>query len=406
MRGEVSILDEQSGPFDSSNAATQERPRIVQGGNGPVFVGSGSEDFCCVRCGHRLVSGYEPRALIAVDIQCFSCKEVSRTAEWPSGEPLPSGLITLGDRGAFLVGGPVDMTRGDVAFTCDQEIQRSADATGVRQPTSRGLDLSEVGLSALEAELSLLCRDFDICMTKIRRAHAAGNRKFFAYPLAWSVLHLREQLTMQAIDLSGPSGAAIMFLQLVLTLIDRWRHHPRFAAMAAGLMLEFPHTITQLLAASYLADHGNRIGFTEPPVNAGRSPDLFLNLGTTTRAGIEIKAPADLQWPQSLPSSAKLARVIEVQLKNAKGQLDAKIGGVVVLGSSVDAPDAATRVQETLVALIRAGKVSSRIAGVACVCIAPYPTAKGSRTGFRTSIASEVVVELNPKFVGQPILRT
>jgi hypothetical protein len=172
------------------------------------------------------------------------------------------------------------------------------------------------------------------------------------------------------LDLDHPEDcAALAYVQILEHLMARWEHHPLFSLMSKAMVLEYPHAITQLTAASYMADHGNEIGFTDLTDLNGRSPDLFLNLNCLQRVSIEVKAPADLQWPNECPSSNRIEKIVLKQLQKAKGQLTGELGGIVVLGASWLTKGAETSFEAVVADLVKRGKVSSKISAVVGVCL-------------------------------------
>ena len=402
----------ETGSASSSNAdsapAQPIGPRIVQGSRAPVFKGGGAGNLLCNGCRHVLVEGYNSRSLIAIGIQCFLCKTVTQTAPWPIGEPLPRRLVTLGDNGAFLIAGTVDMTNGNAAFSCDQEIARVAVATGVRNPQQDGLDITLEGLQALGTKLEVLSSGaFGKGLASTQRALRAGNARFLNYPPAWAMTHLQRQIALGALDLRGADGVAVVYLQTLLHLIARWQHHPLFSIMSKALVHEFHHVLTMLITASYLADHGNPIGFTDPGNATGRSPDLFINIGPMSRVGIEVKAPTDLQWPQPLPTLERLERIVERHLRDARGQIAAGAGGIVVLGSSIPDPGLRGMFEASVASLIDRGGVSTRIAAVAGVCLAPHPQLEAfSGTNLNSTVSAEFFIQRNTRYAGPDFLRT
>jgi hypothetical protein len=197
-----------------------------------------------------------------------------------------------------------------------------------------------------------------------------------------------------------------VFLQTILHLIARWQHHPLFPLFSKALVHEFHHAMVMLIVASYLADHGNQIGFTNPGTARGRSPDLFVNLGPSDRVGIEVKAPPELQWPNSYPSPERLERAIEKQLKNARGQITSESGGIVVLGSSHLSSDFPEMFEARVASLIERSKVSTRMAAIAGVCLTPVlQLAQSSPAGIKSEVAAKVFVRTNPRFKGPGFLK-
>lgn len=381
-------------------------PVIVQASKAPVFMGQGAGNLVCKACGQVLVEGYEPRRLIALNLQCGGCNTITRTALWPRGEPLPQKLVTMGDAGHFWLSGPIDIS-GGIAVTCNQEIARVAAETGVRPPPEHaGFEITPDGLSAVQTRLNLLSDGaFEESLAKTDRAIDLGNDRFPKYPLAWAVSQLRRGINRNLLKLQGADGVAIVYLQIFLHLVARWQHHPLFALLSKALVHEFHHTMVMLTLASYLADHGNRIGFTDPGTAEGRSPDLFINLGPSDRAVIEVKAPTALQWPNSCPSAERLEGVIEKHLKVARGQITSKSGGIVVVGSLHLSPGFKEMFEGRVESLITRGKVSSRMVAVGGVCLALPQFAVVSPAGIYSQVAAYAFVRLNPRFKGPSFLR-
>jgi hypothetical protein len=312
----------------------------------------------------------------------------------------------MGDAGHFLVSGTVDMA-GGAALTCDQEIARVAAQTGVRPPQQGNLDITPDGLTALQTKLDLLTDGaFAEGVASTKRAFGAGNDRFLKYPSAWAVTHLQRRIDEGLLDLRGVDGVAVVYLQTLQHLVARWQHHPLFSLMSKALVYEFHHSVAMLTVASYLADHGNRIGFTNPRSVRGRSPDLFVNLGPSERVAIEVKAPAELQWPNSYPRPGRLDRMIEKQLKNARGQIASGSGGIVVIGSSAVSIDSRKLFEASVASLVERGKASSRMAAVAGVYLGLRPlVAQSSPADINSEIAAEVFIHTNPRFKGPDFLR-
>lgn len=385
----------------------EERPAVVQGSLAPLFRGAGAENLQC-SCGHTLVEGYLSRQYIGIGFICYCCKALSMSDPWPAGEPLPKQIVTLGRSGRYLLGSTVDVT-GKAGFTCDQEIERVQRETGVRSPENKHLQLSTDGLSWFQDRLNAASGgEMDRCVQSSMRARAGGNQKYLKSPPAWAITHLRSCLANGKLDLDDQADrAALAYIQILDHLIARWQHHPLFSLMSKGMVLEYPHTVTQLIAASYLADHGNDIGFTDLADLEGRSPDLFINFNCFERVSIEIKAPAELQWPNECPSASRLEKIVLKQLQKAKGQLTGELGGVVVLGASWPSKGAEQSFEAVVVDLVRRGKVSSRISGVVGVCLylAEGQVAVGNGK-INSEFSAQVFVCPNSRFEGTPYLQT
>ncbi|WP_133700255.1 hypothetical protein [Roseateles toxinivorans] len=287
----------------------------------------------------------------------------------------------------------------DATISCDQEIARIRGVNGIRDDARTGTQLGLDWLQSVERQMRELCRGFDDCLATTQRAMNAGNHRFLDHPPAWALLTLQKGLTAGGLNLHGDHGIAVNFLQVVEHLISRWQHHPHFRGISYALIHEFPHAVAQFIACTYLADLGNPIGFNDAKLHRGQSPDMFINFGPTTQIGIEVKAPADLQWPRPMPDLARLERIIIKQLKRAAEQLSVDVGGIVVLGASVASPLLRTALEPLLIDLGRRKKVPSHIAGIGCVCTNPSATfAPRSAREFSLSSSADAFAVLNPRF--------
>lgn len=378
-----------------------ERPAVVQGGLAPLFKGAGEENLLC-SCGHVLIEGYVARQYIGIGLICFRCKAFMLSDPWPVGEPLPKQIVTLGRSGRYLLGSTVDVT-GKAGFTCDQEIERVQHETGVRQPESNNLQLSTDWLDKFQARLNAASEgEMDKCVQSAMRARAGGNKKYLKSPPAWAIGHLRDCLSIAKLDLDHQEDcAALAYIQVLEHLMARWEHHPLFSLMSKAMVLEYPHAITQLIAASYLADHGNEIGFTDLTDLDGRSPDLFLNFNCVERISIEVKAPAELQWPNECPSANRIEKIVMKQIQKAKGQLTGELGGIVVIGASWLSKGAESSFEAVVIDLERRGKISSKITAVVGICL--YLAEGGVVVGggkINTEFLAQVFVCPNSRFSG------
>lgn len=347
----------------------EDRPAVVQGSDAPLFKGKGEEDFFC-SCGHLLIEGYLARQFIGIGFVCYQCKALSLSKSWPAGEPFPGQMISLGRAGRFLLESTVDVT-SNVGFTCEQEIDRVWSETGVREPDGKPMILSMEWLKEFQERLNIASEgEMDRCIQSTLKARASGNRRYLKYPPAWAIIHLRDCIGEGRLSLDSQESCAAMAYILVLKhLVARWQHHPLFSLMSKGLVLEYPHTITQLIAASHLADHGNRVGFTDLATVEGRSPDLFINLDFLEKVSVEIKAPSELQWPNECPSDSRLEKIVLKQIQKAKGQLTGELGGIIVLGASWLSRGSERSFESVVRDLIKRGKISSKVSGIAGVCI-------------------------------------
>lgn len=388
------------------NAVDISGPVVVQGSPLPVFRGRSNSGLFCASCGQVLVDGYEPRKLIDLGIACFQCNTVTRTALWPSNEALPHNLVTMGDQGRYLVKGTVDQS-SDVTLISDQEIQRIRQLIGVAEARAGPIVLSLDGLRMLETEMNILS---DNAMARAlgdtRKAFAKGNKQFTKYPPAWAIVHLERQITKGHIDVSGIDGMALAYLQWLRHSSTRWRHHPLFALVARGLVHEFHHSMTLLVIASYLSDHGNSISFTNTNAAEGRSPDLYVNIGPTARLSIEVKAPEAFHWPETIPTPAKVTRIVEAQAKAARGQMTGGAGGILVLGAFHRDTTFEPMLTACIKDVLQTKQISKRIAAIATISLTSVELGEDVLDNLTSNAQAAVSIELNPRFAGPNPIRT
>lgn len=385
-----------------AESSATARPVIVQGSLAPVFRGPSGSALRCGGCNLVLVEGYDPRSLIAIDIECYKCKTITRTDSWPNGEPLPTTLVTLGDTGRFLIKGTVDL-KDRAAMLCDQEISRVRTGT-LPKPQSRAKwELSSESLMVLETELDVLTGgSIQGMAASAQRARGAGNATFAQVksPPVWALAQLHSALSKGEIDLDGLDGIAIAYVQTLCDSLHRWQHHPLFNVIARSFCHEFHHAITAFTVASYLSDHGNDVGITNTSTQRGKSPDLFINVARHETLSIEVKCPQAFFWPARRPRKADMARRIEREVKAARNQITGSAGGVVVIGAGHPVSGFDVELEQCINDVVGGGRVSRRVAAV--VGIAFYSAGIEGRDANepRITTGGRVYVARNPRFPG------
>lgn len=378
------------------------RPVIVQGSAAPVFRGPSGGAFCCGVCGHVLVDGYDPRSLIAIDIECFKCKAITRTDPWPNVEPLPTTLVTLGDVGRFLIKGTVDL-KHRAAMSCDQEIDKMRADTLPKSQSRAKLDLSPGSLMALETELDVLTDGaIQKMVASAKRAHGAGNTTFaqMKSPPVWALVQLHSSLSNGQINMDGLDGIAIAYVQTLRDSLHRWQHHPLFSTIARSLCHEFHHGITAFTVASYLSDHGNDVGITDTSTQPGKSADLFINVARNETLSIEVKCPQAFFWPAQRPNKADMARKIELAIKAARNQITGTAGGIVVIGAGHPVLGFNSELDECIKEVVGSGRVSRRVAAVVGIAFYGARIEGRDASGPKITSGGEVYVTRNPRFPG------
>ena len=339
----------------------------------PAFRGCSDTNLSC-ECGHILVEGYEPRKLIGIYIKCFQCGHITRTEQWPDNEPLPHNAVTLGDNGNFYISRTIVITK-DAAFTCDQEIYRITTLNAARQENLPPLSLTVEGIDEIVRVMNGLTDGlFSNCIDSTKRAFDRGNVTFMEYPLAWAIIHVREKVLSRRIvvPMDEVDRIAISYILLFRHLISRWSHHVLFRIISSQLCGEFFHTITMLVAASYMQEHGNRIGITDTYSEIGNSPDLFINSGPTSRLSIEVKAPDAFFWPSRMPSLSEAERRIARVINNSVTQITGNLGGVYIIGAYRPEPEFTGIFKRALDSIIINNPIiNSRVAAIVGVTFSP-----------------------------------
>ena len=379
-------------------------PLLIQKTAKPLMSGSGNGDLVC-ECGQTLIAGYQSRQYIEVGFKCFQCAKVTLSDEWPEGEPLPRHLIIFPVRDLPM--GSTATVPEFHAVASEEAVIRIKKATAIRKSDSYPMDLGSDALDATEIKYDKLSSGEMLRAShSARRAASRNNTLFLRSHLAWALEYIRACNAAGTINLDDEKAqAALTFLQISRQLLTRWEHHSCFPLISKSIVLEFPHTVTQLLAASYLADAGNDIGFNDHIKFSGRSPDMFINANFKETISLEVKAPEELQWPSKCPEPFALENLLIKQIKNASKQITGELGGVVVIGATWAGQEEHGALVRALKNIDMRNKISSRVAGVVGVFInilGHYWDPAGH--GIRSDLVSNVHVQLNSRFKGEQFL--
>lgn len=379
-------------------------PVLVQKTAKPLSSGDGKSDLVC-QCGQVLIVGYQSRQYVGLGFECSQCSELTLSEEWPVGEPLPKLLLTF-PLGRYPMGDTVDV-RGDWGIASESEVSRIKALTTIRPDDTGSLDLGQDALNAIELRINdLSSGEMLKASRRAKQAVASGNEFFLRSNLAWAIEHIRGCHIKGEIDLgSEKTQAALTFLQVSKHLMARWAHHPLFALISKSIVLEYPHTVAQLLAASHLQDSGNSIGFNDHAKFSVQSPDLFINVNFAETISLEVKAPAELQWPSKCPSLAEMERLLIKQIRNASKQITGEWGGVVIIGASWAGNEGHSILVQAMKRLDARKKISSRVAGVAAVSTNVLGHQWHPKGGVICSeLVCKVDIQLNSAFLGEQFL--
>lgn len=315
-----------------------ELPYCVQGSDAPAFRGgleTGEHLTCAAGCGQVLVEHYVKEDYVNVGIKCFKCGTITRTPGLPLGEVFAAPVLTLGEKGAYLLGSTVN-ARSGVIITCDQEIAREIEATAPRY-RSFPLMISPEGLRALTARYDeIVGMRFS---TQRKNVERLGQSSIKTFPFAWAIMHLEKCLASGALDIRrGETLTALLWLNIFSHAVGVWEHHPRFHVVARdlGTPKSFLHTSSKLIAAAYLYRVGNRIGLSLEDQAGQPNPDLYVRVGARDKIHLEVKAPEGLQWggDQSI-SVEQIENVVRTCIKKSTSQINRSSRGILIISSSL-----------------------------------------------------------------------
>ena len=321
----------------SSTSKNNHLPYCIQGSEAPAFRGefeTGLHLKCSSGCGQILIEHYDKDNYASIGIQCFRCAEITWTPSLPLGEVFAGHVVSLGDKGKFLLGSTVN-ARSGVVLTCDQEIKREIEATAPRE-NSAPLALTTEGLQSLVAEYDGIVRGKYAVQQKI--VNRSGMSSIKTFPFAWSIAHLEECIQAGSIDLNRKETlTALIWLHTFSHVVGTWKHHPRFQIVARdlGKPKSYLHTSSQLIAAAYLYRAGNRVGLSLENKKGEPNPDLYVTGIGQSKFYLEVKAPEALQWGgDGTISIEQITNTVESCIKGSKDQIKRTHPGVLIISSS------------------------------------------------------------------------
>lgn len=383
-----------------------ERPVLVQGSHEPIVTRLGDEEpnLICLNCNESvLIENYLASCFVGIGLQCFKCSYVTWTPSLEDGEVFPRTPVSLGNKGSFLIGSTVKNEK-DVVMTCDQELEK------VHKPNTRDkepFELTVENLDKLSLELDLLSGGgFQKHLDSAARSIRHKNPYFRENPLAWAIQLLKHQLEKETISLERSGLVAISMIQGYQDVLYRWRGHVHFPSMAKELCGYFYHSLIQLIAASYLSDHGNNIALNLTSDEYGeRSADLYLKLSGKEKLFIEVKAPESFEWTYEQVSKGKIKKTIEKCLSKSRGQLDEAKPGILIIGTSCLSQEFLPEIETTVKKVLKnKGKSYPGVAGIGVVGLESISAGFGSEREFSTSY--KIFVSQNPYYFSDNPIRT
>lgn len=393
------------------NKYNENRPALVQGSEAPIVIREGETlpPLICENCRESvLVENYLEDCFVGIGLQCFKCKNVTWTPSLPEGEIFPQKTLTLGREGRFLIGASVVNSK-DVVMTCDQELDLAKSHTTPKSSTTNNLELSVDNIELLITELDVLSGGrFNKYIHSATRSVTHGSVYFRENPLAWSLVLLKNQLVANELTINNPTLVALGFLQSYRDVLARWRDHIHFPILAQEFCAYFYHTLIQLVVASYLTDHGNRIAINVAGEKEGvRNADLYVRLSGSEKLFVEIKGPEAFEWIASDITLGKMKKVVEKCLSNSRGQIDINNPGILVIGSTCLENDFLAALEKVLRSVLHAkGRSYKAIAGIATVGLKEVSLEANKNNGSKVSTAFNVGMVTNKYFYTDNPVRT
>jgi phage FluMu protein Com len=322
----------------------QRPPYVVQGSAAPIFK---SREPCelnlrCHNCGGLLIEGYFAECFIDVGIKCFGCREITQTPSLEDGEILPIPIVTLGDKGAYLIAKTVEYY-SSVAMTTDQQIAISNEACSPKK-VSEPFEISEESLAALNRRFEAVSGvASDKRSAELKRYHAFGQSGSRQMPFDWATWKIIQSLKERVIDIDDVETNVALGRIYLFRVVDKmWSHHPRFEAIASEFSNSnaFFHTIGQFVLVGYFYEGGNRVGFSVRDVFGEAKPDLYTRSGANSKFYFEFKTPSSLIWERNLDLSPPAIRKNIRSILKTSSQLNKSRPGIFVLMANHPAPDA------------------------------------------------------------------
>ena len=323
-------------PVDKFNGAI-----LVQGSAHPVLRDNwpAGIDFICGHCNRMvLVVGAADDQLWDIGFECFACKRLSVSPSLPPGMALPFSYV-LTPEGRYRIDQTVDMRRVVIV----------GETAKARRLTEAGHKGATFGQKTEFAQDELDAALLRLWMRQLREILGARYDKLYLSDMLarnsptppkhrHGLMVIVESLeyALASFETGAPevNVRRITEIHVLLTILDRWKHHMLWPKMVEALDGEYEHTIITLAAATFLEDAGNGVVFHENP--SGRIPDLLLVVGSQQRVAVEIKAPSVLRDRHSELTIDDAKKIIRSAAKKAgtgrKGQLANTRSAMLVIG--------------------------------------------------------------------------
>lgn len=379
------------------------RPVMIQGSDAPIVIREGEDlpNLICEDCQDSvLVENYLEECFVGIGLQCHKCGHTTWTPSLPEGEIFPKTTLSMGKDGKFLIGSSV-VNKKDVVITCDQEIEKAKKLTAPQASNSSELELSIESLDTLTVELDVLSGGrFNKYILSAQRSIAHKSDYFSENPLAWAIEFLKMQLKNNELKMDNSTLVALGFLQAYRDVASRWSKHIHYQVLAYEMCSYFYHTLLQLIAASYLEDHGNSIAINLAGKKDGeRTADLYVRLSGSEKLYIEVKGPEALEWTRSEITPGKMKKSVEKCLSNSRGQIDNNNPGILVIGTTCLEESFLYEFGKTVEKVLKSkGKEYPAVAGIAVIGLKEVSANRFGQSKARISTSFEVSIHANRKY--------
>jgi hypothetical protein len=379
-----------------------DAPHFIQVGDVPAFAGAGSADLTC-RCGQSiLIKGYLPENFLGIRIKCFRCGAITATPRLPEGEILPRSAVGI-EPNAIPVVVPAGIRRGAV-LACKDAIVRSYALTRPRDAPAEATVLSR-------AMLESTAREYDRLSGGCLVAHMEASPPAMGtvqgdYPFAWAILRLRQRIDQPGWSWlrQNEDALAAMLVVAMQDFLHCWGQHPSLGRLASPLAERgrFLRTMTTFATAKLLFDAGNRVGFA-PPTPGHTDLQLRFSTPDSEPLSLAMLAPDALQWEERDGRSPQVIRSAVVEaLASARGRVNSRNPGVVVLSVSILLPDFDQALVDGIHAAFRAvGRRHRGVAAVSAIMPKVLPAGEPDRVGFGYAFYPI----RNPHFTGENPIR-
>ncbi len=301
---------------------------FVQGGDGPVLLGTGAGTLRCA-CGSTLIEGFTAAGFLGLGIRCARCGTLTTTAGLPEGQVPPrSAIVATAAEAPRTTAMTVPR---DVPVVGHAEMQRWQ---SLLQPAVVDNAYSVSG-ALLDETAAVFERHLGAVLPDPGNRSADSFDGLKTHPLGWAVGYLRRQVRQDtwACMQDAPTAAAVTHVTGFLHMAATWSRHPLLPAMltAAGERGFSLHALAPFAAAHGLMKMGNRIRFGEPTGNPATLCDFALVIGNEP-AAVQLEVFDRFEFPFGQPWNPTVLReAVQAVLGSAQGRINLRHPGLLLL---------------------------------------------------------------------------